>query len=311
MKTRALITHSFPSPRPAPQGRGRIVCRRSENTAAGFALNGFEKSVNVADCSLSLGERARVRGNPSLILTALIYLTTVFLGLAPLHAADVGAKFDQANKHYEAGKFRDAADAYGKIISTGNSSTALLFNLGNAQFKAGNVGQAIVAYRQAAQLAPRDTDLNANLQFARSRVTGPTLKPNWLHRSVESLTTNEWTLLAVIPVWLWFTLLFARQIKPALKKSLRTATLAAGAASLLSCAALAFVLDHRFNELTVVVTARDAVGRFGPFAESQSAFTATDGAELRLLDAKDDWFQVTDGGKTFGWLKTNTVVLLN
>lgn len=311
MKTGTLVTQTSPSPRPSLSGRGRIISRLSEEPAAGLTLNGLEESANVASFSLSPRERARVRGNAALILTALIYLATAFLGLAPLQAADATAEFDQANKFYEAGKFRDAADAYGKIISTGTSSTALLFNLGNAQFKAGNVGHAIAAYRQAAQLSPRNADLNANLQFARTRVTGPTLKLNWLHRAIASLTTNEWTLLAVLPVWLWFALLIARQIKPALKPSLRTATFLSGTAALLACAALTFVLHHRFNEPTVVVTARDAVARFGPFTESQSAFTATDGAELRLLDAKDDWFQVTAGGKTFGWLKTNAVVLLN
>jgi len=236
---------------------------------------------------------------------ALIYTTNL------LQAADAAAEFDQANKLYEEGKFRDAAEGYGKILATGTSSTSLLFNLGNARFKAGELGRAIAAYRQAAQLTPRDADLNANLQFARGRVAGPTLKPDWLHRTVALLTTNEWTVLAAVPVWLWLALLAARQIRPALQRSWRGATYTAGLAALVTCAALALALNQRLNEKTVVVTARDAVARFGPFAESQSAFTASDGAEFRLLDAKDDWVQVTDGGKTFGWLKTNTVVLLN
>lgn len=228
-----------------------------------------------------------------------------------LHGADAAVDFDQANKFYEEGKFRDAAESYGKILATGTSSAPLLFNLGNARFKAGDIGQAIAAYRQAAQLSPRDPDLNANLQFARGRVTGPTLKSSLLHRSIESLTTNEWTLLAMVPVWLWFALLVARQIRPALKKPLRNTTVTVGIVALLACAALVIALNDRLNEKTVVVTTRDAVARFGPFTESQSAFTANNGAEFRLLDVKNDWVQVTDGGRTFGWLKTNAVVVLN
>ena len=311
MKISELTTRTSPSPLPSPQGRGRIVSRFNEKPAAGLTLCVIEKPANVATCSRSPRERVRVRGNAALIQAALICLVTAFVAMTRVLAADGTTEFDQANKLYEAGKFRDAAEAYGKIISSGNNSTALLFNLGNAQFKVGNVGYAIAAYRQAAQFAPRDADLNANLQFARGRVTGPTLKSNWLHRAVASLTTNEWTLLAVVPVWLWFALVIAGQFRPALKTSLRTATFTTGVAALLACGALAFVVNHRFNQPTVVVTAREAVARFGPFTESQSAFTAVDGAELRLLDAKEDWFQVTDDGKTFGWLKTNAVVLLN
>jgi len=241
---------------------------------------------------------------------ALLWLA-LFSSLHILHAADSAAEFDHANKLYEGGKFPDAAEGYGKILAAGNNSTALLFNLGNAQFKAGNIGQAIAAYQKAKQLSPRDADLNANLQFARGRVTGPNLKSNWLNRTLESLTTNEWTLLAVIPVWLCFGLLVMRQVRPALKKQLRAPTMTLGIIALAACVALGLVLHHRLNEKTVVVTARNAVARFGPFPESQSAFTANDGAEFRLMDAKDDWFQITDGSKTFGWLKTNAVVLLN
>lgn len=232
-------------------------------------------------------------------------------GLHPLRAAEPAAEFDRANKLYEEGKFRDAAEAYHQIIAAGHRAPALFFNLGNAQFKAGNLGQAIAAYRQAGELSPRDADLNANLQFARSRVAGPTLKSTWRQRLTESLTTNEWTLLAVVPMWAWLALQIVRQIKPALTPTLRKATLATGIASLVAGAALGFVLNQRFNGRTVVVTTHDAVARFGPIAESQSAFTASDGSEFRLVDTKDDWCQVTAGGKAFGWLKTNAVIVLD
>ena len=54
---------------------------------------------------------------------------------------------------------------------------------------------------------------------------------------------------------------------------------------------------------TAIVIAREATVRAGPLEESQSAFTANDGAELRVLDRKDDWLQVTDGTSRIGWLR--------
>lgn len=242
-------------------------------------------------------------------------LATLLLALVMIaprsRAAEANAAFDQANQLYEEGKYRDAAEAYQKLITSGTTSAALLFNLGNAEFKAGHIGAAIAAYRQAERLAPRDPDLTANLQFARRQVTGPSLHPNWLEQQLRRLTTNEWTLLAVIPFWAWFALLMARQFRPALKPRLRTATWSLAGLVLLSGGLLAVVAQRRLDEHVVVVTARNAVVRYGPFAESQSAFTAADGAELSLLDHKDDWFQVSDGGKTIGWLKTNAVAVLN
>lgn len=250
-----------------------------------------------------------VTGARPWLLSALALLALFFL--APTVHADVTTEFESANKLYEQGKFREAADTYSKLISSGATSPALFFNLGNAHFKAGQIGEAIVAYRQAERLKPRDADVKANLQFARERVSGPTLKPARWQQFTRSLTTNEWTLLALLPVWTWFTLLIARQLKPSLKPALRTATFTVGAAALLACATLACVLHLRFNERLVVVTERNAIARFGPLPESQSAFTASDGAELRWLDSQNGWVQVSDDDKTFGWLKTNSVVVSN
>jgi len=50
--------------------------------------------------------------------------------------------------------------------------------------------------------------------------------------------------------------------------------------------------------------------RITPNEEARASFTVNDGAELRVLDHKDDWFQVTDGGaQRFGWLKSAHVAL--
>jgi len=56
------------------------------------------------------------------------------------------------------------------------------------------------------------------------------------------------------------------------------------------------------------VSVREVPIRSGPFDESPSSFTANDGAELRLLDRKDDWLQVTDGARRIGWLKRDAVI---
>ena len=52
---------------------------------------------------------------------------------------------------------------------------------------------------------------------------------------------------------------------------------------------------NHFSTAIAVVTAAEATARSGPFDEAQSAFTAHDGAELRVLDRHDDWVQVADG----------------
>ncbi len=57
-----LRTSLSPSPRPSPSGRGRILRQRFELRKPDFALSSLVNRGVRACCSLSLGERVRVRG---------------------------------------------------------------------------------------------------------------------------------------------------------------------------------------------------------------------------------------------------------
>jgi len=235
----------------------------------------------------------------------------IFTGSAM--AADISAEFNAANKLYAEGKFADAATAYGKILQSPSVSPELYFNYGNAEFKSGNWGRAIAAYRQAAQLTPRDAEVRANLDFARNQVQGPSLRESRWSRSagwLGLLTLNEWTELAVAAFWLAFALLVAGQIQPSLKTALGGFTRGAVVATVLACACLGVNAAIHFSKQTAVVVAPDATARSGPFEEAQNAFTAHDGAELAVLDRRDDWLQVTDRSGRIGWLQRRQVEIL-
>jgi len=244
-------------------------------------------------------------GLPTAATTAVIL---IFAG--NLFAADIAADFSSANELYAKGKFSDAAGRYEKILQTGVQSPALLFNDANAEFKAGNLGKAIAAYRRAALLAPRDAEIRANLQFVRNQVQGPTVRENRWREWLGQLTLNEWTLLAAGAFWLTFVLLAARQLRPVLGPKLKSATSLFGVVTVLSVAALALQAVNHFSEQTAVVVSPEATARSGPFDEAQSAFMARDGAELAVLDRHGDWLQVRDGAGKIGWLKTAQIDVL-
>jgi len=227
-----------------------------------------------------------------------------------LFAADVNADFAAANKLYAEGKFSEASSAFQKILQSGEQSPALLFNAGNAAFKAGHIGQAIAAYRQAELLTPRDADLRANLAFVRNQVQGTTLRESRWQNWVNTLTLNEGTLLTAFFFWAMFALFALRQIKPALATTLRTVTRLAVALTIFSGAVLALQAANRFNAAIAVVTSADATARSGPFDEAQSVFAARDGAELKVLDRHDDWVQVANSTGKIGWLSRKQVQVL-
>jgi len=239
----------------------------------------------------------------SILLLALVWAGNLF-------AADVAADFSTANRLYADGKFSDAANAYGKILQTGGQSPALLFNDANAEFKSGNLGKAIAAYRRAGLLAPRDSEIRANLDFVRNQVQGPTVRESRWQEWLGQLTLNQWTLMAAGAFWLLFLLLAARQIRPTLGPKLKSVTTMLVTLTILSGAVLGLQAENHFSSQIAVVISAGATARSGPFDEAQSAFTAHDGAELSVLDRHDDWIQVADGSGKIGWLPVKQVEIL-
>ena len=219
--------------------------------------------------------------------------------------------FSQANRLYEQGKFTESAAAYDNLIQVGVVSPALYFNAGNAWFKAGQVGRAVVAYRKAEQLAPRDPDVRANLQFARNHVANyiPALPGNRWTRWMNHISVDEWTVAASVSLGVFFIVMAAQQLWPATRKVLKAPTIALGLVT--ACLALCLYFDYTNTQSkSGVVTTSEAVVRRGPFDESQSAFTVRDGAELLVVDSKDNWLQVADAAHHTGWIRTNQLAVV-
>jgi tetratricopeptide (TPR) repeat protein len=229
---------------------------------------------------------------------------------AEVFAAGVASDFSAANELYARGKFSDAANLYEKILQTGGQSPALLFNYANAEFKSGHLGKAIAAYRRAEMLAPRDSEIRANLGFVRNLVQGATIRESRWQDWLGQLTLNEWTLLAAGAFWLTFLLLAARQIRPALAPKLRNVTRLAIVLLIFSASLLGLRAANHFNSSVAVVTTTGANALRGPYDDAQNVFTPRDGEELSVLDRHDDWVEVTDQTGKIGWLSRKQVEVL-
>ena len=221
----------------------------------------------------------------------------------------VAREFDEANKLYEQSKFRETAEAYEKILASGKRSPVLYFNLGNAWFKSGQMGRAISAYRHALTLAPRDAEIRANLGAALRQVQGPRWIESRLERALGRLTLNEWALLAATALWLWLGIMTFTQWRPALKPRLNRLSLGLAALTLLFCACACLAIGIGGTMRLAAVIVPEATVHNGPLDESPMAFTARDGAELRILDQKDEWLQVSTDNKRVGWIKRGDVLL--
>ena len=125
------------------------------------------------------------RSNPlSFLLSMLLsglFCFTMPVGAAPEESAGQAAPLPQAqimqdipsllfkaNEAYLAGNYPEAAELYQAIDMSGHLNGNIFYNLGNCYMRLGETGKAILNYKKARLLLPRDGDLKANLQYARS-----------------------------------------------------------------------------------------------------------------------------------------------
>jgi len=98
-----------------------------------------------------------------------VLILLLFLSGRSCFAADapsVEELYFEANRAYKEDRYQAAVDGYLKLIDRGFTHGHLFYNLGNACFRSGQLGRAILNYKRAQLLIPRDADLNFNLRYA-------------------------------------------------------------------------------------------------------------------------------------------------
>ena len=115
--------------------------------------------------------------------------------------ADQNSAFAQANQEYSAGHFQAAVDGYQNLVSAGQRSATLFYDLGNAWFRLGNFGEAILNYERALALDPHHPEAAANLLLVRDEARALELKRAWLDHYVEAGTSTQYSIAASIAFW--------------------------------------------------------------------------------------------------------------
>ena len=110
----------------------------------------------------------RLRGLATLGFFALAAAGVLGASILPASLQAQDELFAEGNRLYQQEDYQGALDNYLRIHEGGFESPDLYYNIGNAYFKANELGRAILFYERARRLAPNDADILANLELARS-----------------------------------------------------------------------------------------------------------------------------------------------
>lgn len=216
-------------------------------------------------------------------------------------AAELEDHFQQARVAYDENRLSDAIQIYEVILTGGYFSEALFFNLGNAHFRRGELGQAVLYYKRAQYLSPRDPDVLANLQFAFD-TAGVAVPPAPLvERWARKISYPGWLTGALAGYWgAAFTgcaYIAWRRHRPVLSRIavVLVALLIVSLTGMMTWSGL-----HRTPE--VVITHGSQQVLFAPLEGSTVHFAAPEGTVLRVRESSDTWIRVVSGKKS-GWIQ--------
>src|SRR5947207_15330765 len=108
---------------------------------------------------------------------------------------------EKANKEYAQGHFKEAIADYGTLVRSGQWSANLFYDRGNAYFRAGDFGRAILNYERSLALERHHPEAAANLQIARDEARALEMQPSWSERYLQLASINQYSIAAAAAFW--------------------------------------------------------------------------------------------------------------
>ena len=248
-------------------------------------------------------------------VTILGFLAILFFlpeGRADMESAT--ALFQKGNESYEEGNFDQAIEEYQKVLDQGIRNSKVFYNLGNAYFRKNQLGKAILNYRRALSLDPRDEDSIANLRFAKlftlDKIEEQTVNPlvNLLHWFLDLWSMDELTILASLSyslsIGFGILILFTRS-KRALFWGLTI--LFFGFVVFSSSLGVKLYFDSLKSG---VVIAPEARVRSGPGEDYTLQFTGHEGLEFQIKGEAESWYRIMLPNGVRGWIPKEAVEII-
>ncbi|MCX6904275.1 MAG: hypothetical protein NTW03_12520 [Verrucomicrobia bacterium] len=207
--------------------------------------------------------------------------------------------FQQGYDAYAAGAYEQAAALFGELAAR-EPSVGVYHNLGNAEWKRGRIGDAVLAWERAQWLSPFSANTRANLRFARQKAQLPAPALAWYEICSTWLPVGTWAVLAAGSFWLALAMVLLPGILHWRKADWQQG-FAAGSLAIFLLTIPALVGVHTRSELGVVL-AKDTPLRLTPTHEGQILGRLPAGEIARIARVRGQYFYVRAGNENAAWV---------
>jgi tetratricopeptide (TPR) repeat protein len=238
------------------------------------------------------------------------FITIIFIVASFSFAQNEQEIFQQGNEFFKQKQYDKAIESYGQLVNSGYEGTALFYNLGNAYFREGKMGYAILYYEKALKLSPGDEDIKHNLAIANLKTIDKLESLpeffifEWWEGLLALFTASGWTIvtyifyiLLILSVAFYFYSRKHSQQKVVLVSGLSGFILLA-----LSCTLLVIKLNKELYIKSGVVVENTVNVKLSPDTESNDAFIIHEGLKVKLEDEVDNWIKIRLEDGKVGWI---------
>ena len=229
-----------------------------------------------------------------------------------------------ADSAYSKENYTEAVELYNRALAEGNVSANVYYNLGNAYFRLGKNGRAVIAYQRALRIDPANADARANLAFVQSRLQDLPEDDNSflsnLHNDIVTATSaNAWAWIALGV----FVLLAAAIALYIFSGNVALRKVGFFGAGVFAVATVYFIVvaadaaartsDHSDAVVIVPTTLLNSVPRQPK--QTEKVVPLHEGAQVQIIDSvltPDDpvsprWYNVKINNSTGAWLRATDV----
>ena len=232
----------------------------------------------------------------------LIVAAALCFSVAAQARAQADATFAKANADFGAGNFAGAISGYESLVKNRQWNPSLFYDLGNAYFRTGDLGRAILNYERALALDPAQPEARANLQLVRGQARALELKSGWIEEHLGFLSPAQYTWLGAIAFWVAAAILcglyFAqRRAVVWIFAFLLSAFLAVGAALVV------YRLETgRAGQDLAIITHKNIQARLATAETSGTVLVLPPGSEIKILSTRGDWLYADLPNDLQGWI---------
>ncbi len=250
------------------------------------------------------------------ILPCLMLIACFTLRLRAQQAPET--RLENGQSAYQAENYAEAIEIFEGLYQTGYTSPTLLYNLGNAYYQTGDYARALLYYKRAERLAPKDPAIENNLRLAQEQLPATAIRIQAsgvveLWRSVQnSLSARAWSVIGILLLWLGIGGFALWQFSP--QRSRRKLGFILGlcllALSLLPFAWAYGRAGQTYSDDEAILMVDNSLLRESPEPKSPDLRTVRKGEVVRILDRLGEWYRVQLGDTTEGWLPKDQLTVI-